>query len=770
MLSSNLLRPSLAILAAAALALAAACNTPPTASSADLASLAFDGSQAPVEALDREIAAAGHDRAELRALAQRLVTTLRSSDATFAARQAIAQRLGVLPADALLQDAAAATFTAMLADPAEFELARLALERVPGAAVDTVFLNALPNATGTARLAIVQSLGNRRVAAAVSPLTSLLRDDNPDLDLAAAKALGQIGTAEALAALSAAPGSAEPSLIEARLTAADRLGGARAASTYSEISDAAGAPPHLRAAALRSLLALEPSAAPARVTRALAGDDAVLKAAVIEAIADLPAHELVPALTGALDSFDAPTQVAVIAALARKGDARAVPALASTTRHSDPDVRDAAIAALGHLEGNPDIARLLAEIIATAGSDAARIARPSLARLNGPGVADTILTAARTAGAPQRTIYIEQLASRYMIDAIPALLQMRTDSDAAVRGAALSALGEIAPASQQIALLAWTLAATAPDEQARALRALASVSLRNPNVDDRARPIINAVADADAALALRLLPVLPRLGGAASADAVGALALRDHPALANAALSTLSRWSDHTALPPLLNVAEKAASETARAAAVQSAIRFLERYRALSPADLSSTLGRLLEVARDESARQRLVYLLGRGSDDAALALATKLQADPLLATEAAAARSVIAANRAGPPSLNASSGLNQLKNITDGKTNTQWSTAAEPGKWIEIDFKLTRPIRQVILDQSGIPENTPEQLELFVTDDLQNPGPARASATGTITKTVIDFPPGTQGRYLVMRHTGERVSGWWTISDLYVD
>src|SRR5690606_21108271 len=151
-------------------------------------------------------------------------------------------------------------------------------------------------------------------------------------------------------------------------------------------------------------------------------------------------------------------------------------------------------------EGNPDIARLLAEIIATAGSDAARIARPSLARLNGPGVADTILTAARAAGAPQRTIYIEQLASRYMIDAIPALLQMRTDSDAAVRGAALSALGEIAPASQQIALLAWTLAATAPDEQARALRALASVSLRNPNVDDRARPIINAVADADAAL------------------------------------------------------------------------------------------------------------------------------------------------------------------------------------------------------------------------------------------------------------------------------
>ena len=760
----------------AALLLASACTTPSTtplesaAATSALPTLAYDGSKDALAALDREIAAAGNNPAALTALARRLTAMLRDASTTFAARQAIAQRLGVFPATALAANANADLFTAMLVDEKQVDLARLALEPVAGSAIDALFIDALAKATAApTRLALIQSLGNRRVAAAVAPLAPALRDRDPKIAATAAKALGQLGTADALATLRGTT-SQSAAVIEATLAAAARVGGADAARTYQTIGDNTAVPAHLRAAAVRSLLDLEPAAAPKRIVAALAGSDATLKAAVVEAIASHPSPELVPTLTANLAAWDAPTQSAVIAALARKGDARAVRAIADATTHADATVRRDAIAALGFLAGNADVVRLLAGL--AAGSDAtdAKLARTSLARLTGPGVADTVLAGARQGDPALRVVFIEQIASRYMIDAIPALFALRNDPDAAVRSAALGSLAEIAPASDQAAVLDWTIAATQAGEQARALRALAEVTVRNPDPTQRALPITATLAQADDALALRLLPVLPRIGGATSAEAAAALANRDNPALATAAVTTLSRWPDHTGLIPLIGVAENARADTTRAAAVQNAIRFLERYRELPPAELVATVARLLEVSRDDAARQRLVFLLGRGNDDTALALANKLAAEPALAAEAADATLAIIANQAGPATAQSTANSGNAKNIFDGRTSRGWATSADPGRSIEVDFKLSRPIRQVILDQSSNPDNSPEHVEVFVTDDLKNPGEARASADGTPNRTVIDLPANTRGRYLIIRNTKERLDGWWSISELYYD
>lgn len=760
----------------AALLLVSACTTPSTtppesaAATSALPTLAYDGSKDALAALDREIAAAGNTTATLTALARRLTAMLRDPSTTFAARQAIAQRLGLFPAPALAANANADLFTAMLVDAQQVDLARLALEPVAGSAIDALFIDALAKAgDAPTRLALIQSLGNRHVAAAVAPLAPALRDSDPKIAAAAAKALGQIGTADALATLRATA-SQSAAVVEATLAAAARVRGADAARTYQTIGDNTALPAHLRAAAARSLLDLEPAAAPKRIVAVLAGSDATLKAAAIEAIASHPSPELVPTLTANLAAWDAPTQSAVIAALARKGDARAVRAIADATTHTDATVRRDAIAALGFLAGNADIVRLLAGIAAGSNPEEAKLARTSLARLNGPGVADAVLAGARAGDPALRVVFIEQIASRYMIDAIPALFALRNDSDPAIRSAALGSLAEIAPAGEQAAVLDWTIAAAHAGEQARALRALAEVTLRNPDSAQRALPITAALAQADDTLALRLLPVLPRIGGATSAEAAAALANRDNPALANAAVTTLSRWPDRTGLIPLVGVAENVRADSTRAAAVQSAIRFLERYRELPPAELVTAVARLLEVSRDDAARQRLVFLLGRGNDDTALALTKKLAAEPALAAEAADAALAIAANQAGPATAQASSNNGIVRNIFDGRTDNRWVTSIEPGRSIEIDFKLSRPVRQVILDQTSHPDNFPEHVEIFVTDDPQNPGEARASADGTPNRTVIDLPANTRGRHLIIRNTKDRLDGWWSISELYYD
>lgn len=769
MFSPILRRLPLAALSAAALLLSAACSsrttTPPP-----LAALDSAGNQQALVALDHEIAAAGTDAAALAPIATRLVQTLRDPAATAAARQAISERLPVFPAGVLTAGENAALFGAMLTDDRQVNLARLALDRVPGEAVDALYLRALAAANGAARLALVQSIGNRRIASAVPALAQQLDSSDALTAAAAVKALGQIGTVNALAALRTAPNTGAAEVIAARLAAAERLGGPTASRELETIAAMLGAPAHLRAAATRSLLFATPQAAADRFVAVLEGNDAVLKPVVIEAIGAHPSPQLVPALAARLAAWDAPTQAAVIAVLGRKAEAAAVPAVAVATRHGDAEVRAAAITALGELPGSPATAALLAEIAAGDNADEAKLAQQSLARLTGPAVAETVLTGAAQGEFRLREVYIDQLASRYMVEALPLLLKTRADPDARIRAAALGALADIAPASEQRAILDWTLAASAPGEQSRALRALAEVTLRNPDVANRSLPIIEAIEQAPTAVAVRLAPVLPRIGGDPSVAATARLALRNEPALAAAAVTSLGRWNNRASLVPLVEVAEKAPLDQTRGAAGQNALRFLTRMREIPHPELVALVARLLETTRDQPTRARLAYLLTRCSEPEALALAERLATDPALAADAGDAVLAIKANRAGPPTLSATLAEEALENVLDNKPRTQWVVPAALGQSLTLDFHSTRPVRQLVLDGGGAKWGSPDMVEVFVTDDVKNPGPARVTAPGQLGKTVIDLPTGVRGRYLVIRHATEKSDEPWMIAELVVE
>ncbi len=726
----------------------------------------FEGDQQPIVTLEREIAEAGKDVAKLNALAARLLTFFRDPAASFAARQAIAQRLSQFPASALLRDDNDDYFAAILVEPSSVSIAQLALEPVPGSAVDDLFVTALAKSSGDTRLAIIQSIGKRRIASAVPHLAPLLTDGN--VSAAAARALGQIGNARALEALLAAPTS--PAIRLAAIDAAEKVGGRAAVRALSEIANASNTPAHIRASAHRALLLVEPSSAPVRILEILTGNDAELKAVAIEAIATNPARSLDTDLASNLAKLDAPTQAAVIAGLAHRKNSRLVPAITTASQHEDPAVRAAAIAALGQLPGKPETARHLAQIAASGNSADAKLAREALARLEGPGVADAIIAGARTGDAKLRAVYLEQIASRYMIESLPLLLETRNDSDPSLRSAALDSLAVIAPASAQAAVLDWTISAQNSTEQARALRALAEITLRNPDVEARAQPIAAALAKVEPAVATRLVPVLQRISGSTAANSAARLALSDNTALANAATNTLARWTDRTGLAPLISVAQDAPSDAARTRAIQAAIRFLESYRQLPSAELTDSISRLLGVARDHADRERLVLLLSRASDQTGLALAQKLSSDQVLAATAANAVRVIESNLAGKPVVKTSSGNWGVPNMLDGNLDTRWITSVEAGRTIDIDFHRSRPFRRLILDQGARGENYPEHLEIFVSDDPNNFGAALASVSGTPNQTTVDLPANTRGRYLQIKNTADRTNGWWTICELYID
>ena len=732
-----------------------------------LSQLDYSGSPQAVEALDRELYAAGTDPVKLAVIEQRLLVGLRARDTTYAARQVLCQRLGwVLGlAPEKLTAAGLKPLPAMLADERDSDLARLALEPAPGAVIDSLFLTALNQTTARTRIALMDSIARRQIVAAVPTLATLLSNNDPATAAAAARALGLITDHSAAVVLLAVPEPSPAAVAAAKLALAPRLAAGSALAVLADLRARAADPVH-RIAALRILLQLDPSIA--TTLDVLDGNDTAAKHVVLESIYASRAPQIIPALAAKLSTWDALTQTAVIAAMARRGDAAAISALLKATAHEDANVRTAALEALGFLPGTIETMTALTKVAAGTATAENKIAKASLARLNGPALNAAILTGAERGETAWRVVLIEQIALRGLSEGLPLLVKLRADPDSAIRAAAVSALGELAPPADNKIVLDWAIAATDANEQARALRALVSITLRNPDVAGRGAPLYAALESAPAELALRLLPALGRIGGAPSAACAAKLALNVDFKLAEAALAALVRWPDDTAVAALVSVAERTTLPALRASAVSGVIAAFERNRAFWNADATALVARLLVVSAAAESRLALITLLKRAVDAPALALAEKSQSDPVIGAAASETAAVIRANQAGPAKLRAST-MAGVKNLTDGNTGNRWSVPAEGDEWVEVDFILSRPLRRITLDQTGRGAEFPEGYELYVTDDVAVPGKVVATGVGQTNKTVIDLPVGTRGRYVIIKNVAARKDTPWSICEIFV-
>jgi HEAT repeat protein len=745
---------------------ARAAESPPP-----LSTLTYSGDQRVLADFDRELFAAGNDAIKLAALEKSLFAVMRRAEATFAARQAAAQRLALVFAAGPAKTSADAfkPLGTMLGEDRDSDLARFALEGTPGEIVDALFVQALAKATGRTRLGLLNSIGRRRTISAVPSLAKLLKDSDEPTAAAAARALGQIADPTAVAALHATPEPSPAPIAAAKLAAATRMPPAAALGLLNELQKSARDPVH-RAAAFRQSLDLEVGAAAGRITTVLGGGDWGMKQVALESLLASRAPNLVPTLAAKLDSWDPATQRAVIAAFARRGEASALPAVVRGAGHADADVRLAAIEALGFLPGNRDTTVRLAQFAAGANADEAKVARQSLARLNGPEVSPTIMAGAERDEPNLRAVYLEQLALRNLVDGLPLLLKCRADPDAGVRLAAVAALGDLGSPAEQKALLDWTIEAKDAAEQTRALRSLVNVTLRDPNVEERGRAVYALIEYAQPELALRLLPALGRIGGTASAESAARLAIRNDSTIAEPATRALVRWTDATALTALATVVEKAALPESRTTAIEGVLAYFEKNRDAWQPESTTLIARLLASTKETDPRKKLLRLLHRANDTKALALADTLKSDADLAADVALVADVIRANLAGPAKFRASS-TGGLSNLADGKTSTRWTTPAVGEEWVEVDFKLSRPIVRITLDQTGRAAEFPEKYEVLVGDTPDLAGSPVVSGTGQRgNKTVIELPAGTRGRYLRIKNTAERREAPWAICELYVD
>ncbi len=433
----------------------------------------------------------------LEPIEERLLAFL-ESNATLAAKQFVCRRLSIIGTQA-----AVPTLAAMLTDPSTSDMARYALERIPGDAVDAALGEALPKAGSNEKVGIINTLGQRRNSASVAPLSRLILDANPTVAASAVAALGHIAGPEATEALAAAIDGASGKLrllvLDAYLKCADGLAGqgepSRANAIYRQLYTSGETGP-VRLAALRGLVQTSPGDAGEIIMEALSRAEPDLASVAIGLVRDLPGTENIAALVQQLPTLAAAGQVQLLTALDRRGDPAHLEAVVAATGSDDAQVRLAAIKALAPL-GDRSTVDLLTRVAAAGLGAESEAARGSLYRLTDSKTDKAILDRIPDAEPDIKMELIRSIEHRRITGATRTLFQAAADTDPGVRTEAIKVLKVAAGEKDLPALVDLLVGAQTDAERRAAEQTVVAVAQQIAREDRRAAAVLAVLPGAE---------------------------------------------------------------------------------------------------------------------------------------------------------------------------------------------------------------------------------------------------------------------------------
>ena len=316
----------------------------------------FGQSREPLRALADLARASTSSRKAQTDLAERLARMLQE-EATLEGKEAICRALALIGGPGEVD-----ALAALLGDPDLAQMARYALERIPGRAADAALIEAYGEVPAEYRIGILNSLGARRCARARSLLLYAARSGDPAEAEAAVAALGALESSRAQRALADLQTSADPALaaavLEARLRAADHLldrgKRRRAEAIYAALYEG-DEPLLVRAAALRGLVACASDGHRAGpIIEALNETDPALLDMAVRLIREMPRERASELFTPRLSECPPTVQALVISILAERDLAseRAAALLAALSTVDDDETKGSLLQLLGET-GDP---------------------------------------------------------------------------------------------------------------------------------------------------------------------------------------------------------------------------------------------------------------------------------------------------------------------------------------------------------------------------------------------------------------------------------
>ena len=513
---------------------------------------------------------------------QPLIDVLRS-DAPKADKAITCKKLAVFGSKACVPDVAA-----LLPDPELTSWARIALEAIPGPEADAALRDAMTKVDGRILIGVINSIGVRQDAAAIDALAEKLVGSDADVASAAALALGRIGNAQATAILEQSfvianakvrSGAAEACILCAEKLLADGKA-TEAAALYNTVRDADVSKQRTLEATRGMILARrsEPNGLALLIDLLRSADKAMFRLG-LQTAREMAGEDVTRILAGELGQASPNRQPLLVLALSERDDPAVMPAVLQAAKAESGAARVMAINVLRRV-GDVSCVPQLIDWAVSPDAATAEAAKAALEGLQGEDVDATLATALSTAGKASRPILIDLAGRRRIAAAVPALLKAVDDSDAAVRSAALTALGETVGPDNLSVLIARVVSPSNAADTEAAQRALLAASIRMPDREACAAQLVAAISRASIPAKCTVLDILGAMGGKNSLAALGRAAKDPADELQDTASRLLGEWMDLDvdAGPVLLDLAKTAPSNKYKIRAMRGYIRLVRQF------------------------------------------------------------------------------------------------------------------------------------------------------------------------------------------------
>jgi len=511
-------------------------------------------------------------------------TALLKSDSTFECRQFVCRQLSIIGTEKEVP-----VLADMLTDGKLNNIARFALERIPGEKANQALLNALTKTSSQARVGIINSLGMRGNAASVAAIQKYINDADINVAQSCSSALGKIGGTQAIKiiknALKKTSAKKRPDLAEAYLSCAGKLlaeGKVKNAKTIYKKMYASNNPPAIRCAALVGMINSSDKNAGKIIIKALKEDQPKIQTIAIGMVRDIPGSKNTAIIAKQLPKYSPSLQARLLQALADRGDRKALPAARKAAKSNDETVKIAAYKALGAL-GNASVVDLLIKN-STGQSKISQVARDNIDRLRGKNVNKKLLELTGDSDPQIRKEAVRSLGKRHAVEINRDMRKVvLRDTNGKVRMEAIKSLRLIAQEEDIPKLIHILIKIKDQKERKEMEKTLLSVARQFNALEktsDSAQGIYPAATKPQAQASLiyilgkctqnKALPVIRKATAHSNAE------------IKDAAARALFAWPHGEALEDLRAIAKKSPKENYRILALRGYLRLISAKKDLS--------------------------------------------------------------------------------------------------------------------------------------------------------------------------------------------
>ncbi|MGD0261225.1 MAG: HEAT repeat domain-containing protein [Verrucomicrobiota bacterium] len=535
----------------------------------------------------------------------------------------------------------------LLSDPQLASWARIALEAIPGPAPEAALRHAMGRLQGKLLIGVINSIAVRRDPKAVSALVKKLNDADPDVASTVAVALGRIGGAKAAKPLNqslpVAPAAVRPAIAEGCILCAERFFAqgqpAEAVKLYDAVR-AAKVPRQKMLEATRGAILARQSTGLPLLLEVLRSPDKALFGIGLRTARELPGREVTEALAAELPRTSPDRQSFLLLALADRTDAAVMPAVLAAAGSGPQELRLTAVGVLDRL-GDPSSLPVLLDAATDSDAGLAQAALAALARLSGSGVDADLFARLPAATGQTRRVLIELAGQRHLDRALPLIVASADDPDAAVRSAAVQAIGTLGDDQQVPGLVRLLQANQSQKDRAGLEMALLGITGRS---GARAVPsLLLLMLHSDSALRIITLRVLASAGGPEALAAVKSAVADKDETVQDEAVRTLSTWpnnwpEDSSVAEPLLALARASSKTFYQVLALRGYLQYLQGDKRLKDDEKVSKVTELLPLLKRPEEKLLAIATIGAIPTPGAIELLMTFAAEPAIAEEACSA------------------------------------------------------------------------------------------------------------------------------------